>query len=192
MYDTALRDKLKEVFDNVIDASEDKALQLSEDGEALVKLPLVSIWRLNNNLSQEVSQFPLKEYGRRTNKRVNNAILTNYELTFDIEYQIDVWSDRRSECDDLFSELLLFLLREPNINITDINTNITYDFPLQITETNTSVELSEFSEKGNLYRQVITIKVPNAVVTFPTIRKPIFIRIVKMILENYKGDTFDI
>ena len=122
MYDTALRDKLKEVFDNVIDASEDKALQLSEDGEALVKLPLVSIWRLNNNLSQEVSQFPLKEYGRRTNKRVNNAILTNYELTFDIEYQIDVWSDRRSECDDLFSELLLFLLREPNINITDINT----------------------------------------------------------------------
>lgn len=192
MYDTALRDKLKEVFDNVIDASEDKALQLSEDGEALVKLPLVSIWRLNNNLSQEVSQFPLKEYGRRTNKRVNNAILTNYELTFDIEYQIDVWSDRRSECDDLFSELLLFLLREPNINITDINTNITYDFPLQITETNTSVELSEFSEKGNLYRQVITIKVPNAVVTFPTTRRPIFIRIVKMILENYKGDTFDI
>ena len=172
LYDEALKNKLKEVFENVVDASEDKALQYSENGEALVNLPLISFWRLNNNLSTDYAQFPLKNIGRRSNKMI--------------------WSDRRSECDDLFTEMILFLLQEPNLVIHDPNLNQSYNFPLQITETVTNVDLTQFSEQGNLYRQVITISIPNATVFFPVKRKIIKIRAINWFIENMRGDRFDL
>lgn len=192
LYDEALKNKLKEVFENVVDASEDKALQYSENGEALVNLPLISFWRLNNNLSTDYAQFPLKNIGRRSNKMINNSKVVNYELNFNLEYQIDIWSDRRSECDDLFTEMILFLLQEPNLAIHDPNLNQSYNFPLQITETVTNVDLTQFSEQGNLYRQVITISIPNATVFFPVKRKIIKIRAINWFIENMRGDRFDL
>lgn len=192
LYDEALKNKLKEVFENVVDASEDKALQYSENGEALVNLPLISFWRLNNNLSTDYAQFPLKNIGRRSNKMINNSKVVNYELNFNLEYQIDIWSDRRSECDDLFTELVLFLLQEPNLVIHDPNLNQSFNFPLQITETVTNVDLTQFSEQGNLYRQVITISIPNATVFFPVKRKIIKIRAINWFIENMRGDRFDL
>jgi hypothetical protein len=192
LYDEALKNKLKEVFENVVDASEDKALQYSENGEALVNLPLISFWRLNNNLSTDYAQFPLKNIGRRSNKMINNSKVVNYELNFNLEYQIDIWSDRRSECDDLFTELVLFLLQEPNLVIHDPNLNQSFNFPLQITETVTNVDLTQFSEQGNLYRQVITISIPNATVFFPVKRKIIKIRAINWFVENMRGDRFDL
>lgn len=192
LYDEALKNKLKEVFENVVDASEDKALQYSENGEALVNLPLISFWRLNNNLSTDYAQFPLKNIGRRSNKMINNSKVVNYELNFNLEYQIDIWSDRRSECDDLFTEMILFLLQEPNLVIHDPNLNQSYNFPLQITETVTNVDLTQFSEQGNLYRQVITISIPNATVFFPVKRKIIKIRAINWFIENMRGDRFDL
>lgn len=192
LYDEALKNKLKEVFENVVDASEDKALQYSENGEALVNLPLISFWRLNNNLSTDYAQFPLKNIGRRSNKMINNSKVVNYELNFNLEYQIDIWSDRRSECDDLFTEMILFLLQEPNLVIHDPNLNQSYNFPIQITETVTNVDLTQFSEQGNLYRQVITISIPNATVFFPVKRKIIKIRAINWFIENMRGDRFDL
>lgn len=192
LYDEALKNKLKEVFENVVDASEDKALQYSENGEALVNLPLISFWRLNNNLSTDYAQFPLKNIGRRSNKMINNSKVVNYELNFNLEYQIDIWSDRRSECDDLFTEMILFLLQEPNLVIHDPNLNQSFNFPLQITETVTNVDLTQFSEQGNLYRQVITISIPNATVFFPVKRKIIKIRAINWFIENMRGDRFDL
>lgn len=192
LYDIALKEKLKKVFDNVIDASEDKSLQLSENSEAMVSLPLISFWRLNNNLSMDYAQFPLKNIGRRHDKRIGDEMVANYEVNFNLEYQIDIWSDRRSECDDLFVELILFLLQEPNLYIKDENLDIDYKFPIQITETVTNVDLTQFSEQGNLYRQVITISIPNAVILFPQKRKFIKIRNINWYIENFKGDKFDI
>jgi len=192
LYDTALLNKLKSVFENVVDASDEKALQLSEDSEAMVYLPLISFWRLNNNLSTEYAQAPLKNLGRRGTRMINDAKLVNYELAFNLEYQIDIWSDRRSECDDLFTELVLFFLQEPNLVIYDENAKQEYVLPVTITETVTNVDLTQFSDKGNLYRQVITLSVPNAPVLFPKKHKIIRTRIVKWVLENFRGDRFDI
>ena len=192
LYDKALKDKLSSVFDNVVDASDEKALELSEDNEALVKLPLISFWRINNNLSMDYAQFPLKDRGRRGSKIVDGSKVVNYEVAFNLEYQIDIWSDRRSECDVLFTELVLFFLQEPNISLYDINNDVTYDFPVQITETNTNVELTEFSTKGNLYRQVITLTIPNAMILFPKASKVITVREIKVQLEDYRGNTYDI
>ena len=192
LYDKALKEKLLEVFDNVVDASEDKALQLSEDGQALVHLPLISFWRINNNLSTDYAQFPLKDRGRSCSKVIGDSRLINYEVSFNLEYQIDIWSDRRSECDDLFTELLLFFMQEASLSIYDPNEEINYTFPIQITETNTNVELSEFNEKGNLYRQVITLTIPNATVFFPKKRNVAKVRELKVILEDYRGNTYDL
>ena len=64
--------------------------------------------------------------------------------------------------------------------------------PVTITETVTNVDLTQFSDKGNLYRQVITLSLPNAPVLFPKKHKIIKTRIVKWVLENFRGDRFDI
>lgn len=192
LYDKALLEKLQKVFENVVDASDEKALQLSSDSEAMVYLPLISFWRLNNNLSSEYAQAPLKNLGRRGTRFVGDSRIVNYELAFNLEYQIDIWSDRRSECDDLFTELVLFFLQEPNLVIHDENNQEQYVLPVTITETVTNVDLTQFSDKGNLYRQVITLSVPNAPVLFPKKHKIIKTRIVKWVLENFRGDRFDI
>lgn len=192
LYDKALLEKLQKVFENVVDASDEKALQLSSDSEAMVYLPLISFWRLNNNLSSEYAQTPLKNLGRRGTRFVGDSRVVNYELAFNLEYQIDIWSDRRSECDDLFTELVLFFLQEPNLVIHDENNQEQYVLPVTITETVTNVDLTQFSDKGNLYRQVITLSVPNAPVLFPKKHKIIKTRIVKWVLENFRGDRFDI
>ena len=192
LYDKALLEKLQKVFENVVDASDEKALQLSSDSEAMVYLPLISFWRLNNNLSSEYAQAPLKNLGRRGTRFVGDSRVVNYELAFNLEYQIDIWSDRRSECDDLFTELVLFFLQEPNLVIYDENNQEQYVLPVTITETVTNVDLTQFSDKGNLYRQVITLSLPNAPVLFPKKHKIIKTRIVKWVLENFRGDRFEI
>ena len=192
LYDKALLEKLQKVFENVVDASDEKALQLSSDSEAMVYLPLISFWRLNNNLSSEYAQTPLKNLGRRGARFVGDSRIVNYELAFNLEYQIDIWSDRRSECDDLFTELVLFFLQEPNLVLYDENNQEQYILPVTITETVTNVDLTQFSDKGNLYRQVITLSIPNAPVLFPKKHKIIKTRIVKWVLENFRGDRFDI
>lgn len=180
-YDNALKDKLKSVFDNVVNASEDKALEYSEDKKAEVKLPLISYWRLTNNID------PTGNFNHRVGRTLgtlNNA--TNIklrELDVQITYQVDIWSDRRYEVDSILKELLFFFVDEPSILVKEENFEKPFSFPIRVTDATSDIDLSSFADKGNLYRQIITLEIDNAVLTSPTsvkIAKTIPIRIVTL------------
>ena len=184
-YDKALETKLKQVFPNVVNSNEDKALEDSEDDKAQVEVPMISFWRLNNNLST-TNTFVANRRGRVIgSNRETGSTLVHQTVEVDITYQIDIWSDRRYEVDAIFGETLLYLLQEPNLLVSEPNTPEPFSFPIDISETNTDAELSQFSDTGAMYRQVISIEVKGAQLIFPKagkLAKDINIRLV-----DFKG-----
>lgn len=173
-YDNALKTKLQNVFPNIVNSSVEKALEYSENSQAEVRLPLISFWRLNNNFHPDEYVAPLvipNKRGRLIKSVDEETTLMYKELPVNITYQIDVWSDRRYEADIIFQELLFFLNEEPYLLVKEDNVNEPYKFSVQIVETDTDIELSSFSENGDIFRQVITIKVNNAKLISPKASK---------------------
>ena len=170
-YDNALKTKLLDVFPNVVNSSEDKALEYSEDDRAMVKLPLISYWRLSNPLSQSYNNSFGVQRGRTVRQLNSNHNLIYKEIYLTLTYQIDVWSDRRYEVDEILKELLLYFEEEPYLSVKEDNNDIPFDISFDITDIVTDIDLSSFSDRGNLYRQSITIEIDRAVLTYPKAKK---------------------
>lgn len=169
-YDKALKTKLLEVFPNVVNASQDKALEKSEDNIAEVNLPLISFWRLTNTYDTEYySSFRANRGSVHNKYKDKNDALLYKQLPFEITYQIDIWSDRLYEVDEIFSELLLYFTEEPFLNIKEPNTDNGegIDVSFRVTDTDLDVDLSDFQDRGKLYQQIITITIDNAYLSYP-------------------------
>ena len=186
-FDNALKAKLLNVFPNVANASEDKALEYSEDDVAQVSLPLISYWRLTNSISDSFRSQPAILRGREIRDIDNTSKLMYKELPMDLTYQIDVWSDRRYEVDDIMLELLLYFHEEPYITIKEDNMEKPYDFSFRVTDITLDIDLESFSDRGNLYRQVITIEFDNAVMVYPKAAKTVH-NIPLRYIELRRGD----
>lgn len=170
-YDNALKTKLLDVFPNVVNSSEEKALEYSEDDRAMVKLPLLSYWRLSNPLSQSYNNSFGVQRGRTVRQLNSNHNLIYKEIYLTLTYQIDVWSDRRYEVDEILKELLLYFEEEPYLSVKEDNNDIPFDISFEVTDIVTDIDLSSFSDRGNLYRQSITIEIDRAVLTYPKAKK---------------------
>lgn len=183
-YDDALKSKLESVFSNVVNSSTDKALERSEDGKAEVKLPLISYWRLSNNYDPDNYNAPSivpNKRGRIIKPTSDSTNLIYKEIPIALTYQIDIWSDRRVETDIIFQELLLYFSEEPHLQVKEDNVEDPFKFIIKVTDTDTDIDLTQFSETGDMYRQIITIMIDNAKLIFPKegkIAKSIPIRIV--------------
>lgn len=106
-------------------------------------------------------------------------------MPFEITYQIDIWSDRLYEADEVFSELLLYFTEEPYLNIKEPNSENDegIDVSFRVTETDFDVDLSEFSDKGKLYQQIITITLDNVYLSYPVKKryfKSVSLRVVDL------------
>lgn len=172
-YDNAVKIKLLKVFPNVVNSSQDKALQISENSKAQVKLPLISFWRLTN--TYDVNYYSSFKVNRGSvHRRLNDDNFLLYkQIPFEITYQIDIWSDRLYEADELFSELLLYFVEEPYLNIKEFNTKDDegIDVSFRVTDTDLEIDLSDFDDRGKLYQQIITITIDNAYLSYPTNKK---------------------
>lgn len=191
-YDNALKDKLLAVFENVVNCSEDRVLIESESDspEATVALPLISFWRLTSEFDITQYNFPATRRGRPMQKINENTRLNNIEVPINLSYQIDVWSDRQYETDQLYQELLLYFLQEPYLEVALNNDDLKENFYFTITDTNTSIDLSEFSENGALYRQTITIGCDSAKVGVSVERNANTKFEIRTVVINNKGDEF--
>lgn len=162
-YDEALLYKLKSVFENSVAADQDTALYKSSDDKAIVKLPLISFYRTNNPVNTEMfGNDSLNRRGRFVIPLESSVKV----LPINIFYQIDIWSDRREEVDDIWRELIQFFLEEPEIDVQFEGLGEYESFPLKIVDTDNTSDITAFSDRGRLYRQTINMEVPQAKLLF--------------------------
>ena len=109
------------------------------------------------------------------------------EISMNISYQIDIWSDRRQEVDEILLELLLYFHEEPYLFLKEDNMEKPYAISFRVTDVTTDIDLESFTDTGNLYRQVITIEIDNAVMVFPRAAKTVH-NIPLRYIELKRGD----
>lgn len=157
IYDDAMVEKFKKVFPNTIFSYAEKELYHGSDDNLQVILPLISIDRLNNNLNNSTWANELSGRRGSFDKTSTGKMIKNFPV--ELRYQIDLVSNRREECDDLFRETIQFILEDNYLNVPFNFGDDTkyYEFAIRLEDTDNLTEQSEFSDKGRLYKQIITV-----------------------------------
>ena len=84
-----------------------------------------------------------------------------------ITYQITIWSDRRTEVDDIYRELMMYLITDnPHITVMMDGMDVPENFVLEVTDTDSTTDVDSFSDKGRIYTQNILVDVPEAQLLF--------------------------
>lgn len=170
-YDIALLEKIKRVFPNTLITSESNALLLSGRGDKNleVNLPLITFDRINNQLAmREFGNDPMVRRGRMVKDETR---VSSYPIN--ITYQIDIWSDKRVEVDDIWRELVHFFYIDPEVSVKFDGIDEKEDFPLMLLDTDNTTDVTNFSESGRLYRQTISTEINQAKMMFVDDYKPI-------------------
>ena len=192
-YDEGLLNYLKSAlnFPNIVNAAESKSFDTSADKNSKkveIQLPMISFWRIANPLTYEGGgNFAMRHRGMRMSSNEEDLTAVAWRsLPVTLSYQLTIWSDRRSEVDDIYRELMMYLLTDnPHITIQLEGMETPEEFYIQVTDTDTSTDVDSFSDRGRLYTQNIMIDIPDAQLIFSrnfTIAKDIPIRSV--VLDN--------
>lgn len=182
-YDEALKKKLESVFPNVVFSSLSKAFTHTADSEVLsqthdgelrqkekkeqiVALPMIAFDRINNGLNFEFrANDPAIRRGRFVIKE--EEPLLEKTLPINPQYQIDIVSDRRVEVDGIWRELVMFLYTNPLLEVEfGGKTPFVESFPLKIMDTDNTTDIEDFSNTGRIYRQTLTVEIPQAQLFF--------------------------
>jgi len=172
VYDKALYEKIKAVFDNTIYATPDEAFkEVAEENNGQVKLPMISIYRTNYEpyfpeLQGRVTRSPMLV--QRSLDQID--ALSGKALFVKIFYTIDIWATKRDHVDQIVKELIFFLGRNPKVTAhvnLDLDLGqipkdqyfeafITFE---QLTDNSDLVEAEDF---GRLYRNTLEISIDQA------------------------------
>ena len=91
-----------------------------------------------------------------------DSILMNKSIPISLQYQIEILSRDNISAETMLVESIFFLIENPILSITLPGMNKSVDFPLLIKELDDVTELSEFSEKGKVYRYILVCEVQEA------------------------------
>ena len=192
LYDLALEKKLKNIFENVIMAPPDDAFARSNK-EGKVRLPLISAYRMSNEVNWDEFNHPASFRGRPTRVEYREGFknddkgnpryadvnwkhnpvnspsmrrgLDTYRLTesvpIKITYQIDIWAQLRKYADEIFRELVFYLLHYPDLLVEIPSVQEPLVFSLQLTDTSTETDY-EFGDTNVIHRYTLTYEVPFA------------------------------
>ena len=174
LYEIALTEKLKSIFPNVKYASPDEAFN-SSNNKGKVKLPLITAYRVENPaMFGEMDNFAEKFRGRMTSH--TDLTSTNYmTVAVNLSYQIDIWANDRESLDGLYCELIFYMIRYPNLEIT-LDKFSKLSFAMMLTDSESMTDTSSFDELGRLYHMSLTYEIPTAKLFYPknvTYDKPI-------------------
>ena len=162
LYDESLRDRLLEVFDNVVIAPPEKAFNRSAV-KGKVQLPMISAYRMTNEIDlDEYNNFETF-YGVRgsfNKQRDTYALIQGLPIT--IMYQIDIWAQLRAYADGIFRELVYHLVRYPNLVIKVPGFDEAQVFALQYEDMDQPTDYSSFTDTDQLHRYTLNYKVPRA------------------------------
>lgn len=180
-YDEGLLNYLKETlsFPNVINSAESQAWDNFADEDlvegnrekkkAEVTLPMVSFWRIANPLTHVGGgNFAMRRRGRIADKDEDSGTAIRWRsLPISLSYQITIWSDRRREVDDIFRELIMYLVTDnPHISIKLEGMETPEEFMLEVVDTDSSTDVDSFDNRGRIYTQHILVDVTDAQLFF--------------------------
>lgn len=157
LYDEGFLRKIKNAYSNV-------EMSHPEEFPETPKFPIVLIYRIEQNPLIDELNFASKNTGFITIDAdgVRRRLL---KMEFSLMYQIDVVGDEREAVDTLYTELVMFLVRFP-----EIRARFPYNDAGEIvvdTRIDSVVNNSDISNEenlGRLYRYTITVEVPNALI----------------------------
>lgn len=182
-YDKAMKAKLERVFPNVVFSSLSKALSESanvesisktSDGdvrekkkqEQVVSVPLIAFDRINNPPNWEFrANDPAVRRGRFVIEEKDHYL--EKALPVNIQYQIDIISDKRVEVDGIWRELIMYLYTHSELAVEfDGKNPFVENFPLKIMDTDNTTDIEDFTNVGRVYRQTINVEIPQAQLFF--------------------------
>jgi hypothetical protein len=170
-YDKALFGKITGVYDEVIFASPDESFKqnaLKNDGRVL--LPFISVWRLPEfTINRQTYNDSRVRQGStlRLGTEANSPLRAARGVPVTLTYQLDVYSNKRTTCDGIASELILHLLEHPyiNVNIDGLDRNFVQQFEIIVSDSvNDNTSVSEFEDTGRIYRLTLEITLNDAVI----------------------------
>lgn len=179
-----MEEKLKSVFPNVMFSSLSKVLEHSTDievksethegenrdkkkSEKISSLPVIAFDRINNSFNFDFqANDPMTRRGRKVIRE--DESVREKVLPVNIHYQIDIVSDRRVEVDGIWRELVMYLATHNEICVHyDYGEgDIPEKYPIRLMDTDNTTDVSEFSNIGRVYRQTISIEIPQAKLIF--------------------------
>lgn len=171
-YDEGLLKYLKEAlsFDNIVNSAESKAFDNIADHTNGVKVnfPLISFWRVSNPVELPGGNFAMRHRGKIMSTDYQELKGVRWRaLPVRLTYQITIWSDRRREVDDIYRELMMYLMTDnPHITVQMDGMEVPEDFVLEVTDTDTTTDVDSFSDRGRIYTQNILVDVPEAQLLF--------------------------
>lgn len=168
-FDLSMKKKIKEVFDNTELAQEERLFSDSIEEGAILSLPKISIFRLSNVLSYDKSTDSRVRSGYQAFSEDKNFVSNIHSVPVIITYQIDIYSDKRIEVDELFKELSFYLYMNDSLhvefNLSD-DTILEEDYTIKVIDNQSQTDFSSFDERGRLYRETLNVEIPNADLPF--------------------------
>lgn len=185
-YDEGLMDKVKKVFPNVTWADDESALSRNaeKDGKVVATLPLITLYRTNNT-------FNFDQFGNDSHTRRGRYVLPDEvrikAFPVNIFYQMDIYSDKREEVDDIWREICQLFYIDPEIDVHFDGIEIPYKYVCFLVDTDNTTDVSSFSDRGRIHRQTINLEVRQAQMLFVEHEKSVReipLRVVELDVEN--------
>ena len=171
-YDEGVLKYLKDAmnFDNIINSAESRAFgDVAEHTDKVkVKFPLISFWRVANPVDFPGGNFAMRHRGKIVQTDYTDQKGVRWRaLPVKLTYQITIWSDRRREVDDIYRELMMYLMTDnPHIEVMMEGMEVPEKFVLEVTDTDTTTDVDSFADRGRIYTQNILVDVPEAQLLF--------------------------
>lgn len=185
-YDEGLMNKVKKVFPNVTWADDESALNRNaeKDGKVVATLPLITLYRTNNT-------FNFDRFGNDSHTRRGRYVLPDEvrikAFPVNIFYQMDIYSDKREEVDDIWREICQLFYIDPEIDVHFDGIEIPYKYVCFLVDTDNTTDVSSFSDRGRIHRQTINLEVRQAQMLFVEHEKSVReipLRVVELDVEN--------
>lgn len=171
-YDEGVLKYLKDAmnFDNIVNSAESRAFgDVAEHTDKVkVKFPLISFWRIANPVDFPGGNFAMRHRGKIVQTDYTDQKGVRWRaLPVKLTYQITIWSDRRREVDDIYRELMMYLMTDnPHIEVMMEGMEVPEKFVLEVTDTDTTTDVDSFADRGRIYTQNILVDVPEAQLLF--------------------------
>ena len=171
-YDEGVLKYLKDAmnFDNIINSAESRAFKdvAEHTDKVKVKFPLISFWRVANPVDFPGGNFAMRHRGKIVQTDYTDQKGVRWRaLPVKLTYQITIWSDRRREVDDIYRELMMYLMTDnPHIEVMMEGMEVPEKFVLEVTDTDTTTDVDSFADRGRIYTQNILVDVPEAQLLF--------------------------
>ena len=156
----------------------------------VVKFPLIAFDRLSNPYSEG---YDIVDQMHRTGPYWSDEQSREKSFSADLNYQIDIISDRRVDVDEIWREVTIVLLKNNSVAV-EYNTEgqvLVEEYPLKVVDTEFGRDVLSFFDKGVVYRQSIIVQMTNVRMLFVEKSKLIEevpVRVIPIIIEQEVHD----